>query len=115
MPLYLLPHLPRGAEDFNASRATAVLKPVLRRDGMQVKRVPAHVLPTAMRDLASDEALCVKNATRMSEDTLRCLRWAVHKRHSDDLNCVRRQLLCDLNRGDESRVRRKRTSRRHKG
>ena len=35
------------------------------------------------------------------------MRWAVHKRYERDVARVHRQLRCDLNGGDESRVRRK--------
>lgn len=106
MPLCILLHLPRGAADLNAELATAAVKPAIQRLGLKLKRVPTHVIPAAMRDLDSDEVLCVESTTGLLADELRCLRWAVHKRHGKDVERVRRQLLCDLNNGDEARVRR---------
>ena len=106
MPLCILLHLARGAADLNAELATAAVKPAVQRLGLKLKRVPTHVIPAGMRDLQSDEALCADSANGVSAEALRCLRWAVHKRFKKDVERVHRQLLCDLNNGDESRVRR---------
>ena len=115
MPLSILLHLPRGEEDRNANLATTALKPAVQRLGFRLRRVPTRAIPGAMADLESNEVLCVDSASGLSADQLRCLRWAVHKRYSADVEHVHRQLLCDLNNGDESRVRRPRQSRRRRG
>ena len=107
MPHCILLHLSRGAADHNAELAIAALKPAVERLGLKLSRVPTHVIPAAMRDLESDEALCAESSSGLSADVVRCLQWAVHKRHSKDVARVHRQLLCDLNNGDESRVKRK--------
>ena len=107
MPLCILLHLPRDAADLNAELATTAVKPAVQRLGLKLKRVPTHVIPAGMRDLQSDEVLCAESTNGISAEELRCLRWAVHKRHSKDVERVHRQLLCDLNNGDESRVKRK--------
>lgn len=103
----ILLHLPRDAADFNAERVSAVLKPAMDRLGFKLERIPTHDVPSAIPDLKSDEVLCAVSRTGIPADKLRCLQWAVHKRHSKDVASVRRQLLCDLNNGDESRVKRK--------
>jgi len=107
MPPYILLHLPRDAAEYNAKLATAALKPAVERLGLKLSRVPTHVIPAAMRDLQSDEALCADSSRGLSKESVRCLQWAVHKRHSKDVARVHRQLMCDLNNGDESRVKRK--------
>lgn len=107
MPLSLLLHLPRGRADREAALATAALTPAHTKLTFTLRRVPTHVLPTAMRDTESDEALCAETARGLDAATLRSLRWAVHKRHACDPKRVHRQLICDLIGGDESRVKRK--------
>ena len=107
MPLSLLLHLPRGRADREAALATAALTPAHTKLTFTLRRVPTHVLPTAMRDTESDEALCAETTRGIDAATLRSLRWAVHKRHACDPKRVHRQLICDLIGGDESRVKRK--------
>ena len=107
MPLCILLHLPRDAPDLHAELASAAVKPAVLRLGLKLKRVPTHVIPAGMRDLQSDEVLCAESKNGVSADALRCLQWAVYKRFSNDVERVHRQLLCDLNNGDESRVKRK--------
>ena len=112
MPFNILLHLPRGCADCETALATAALKPALNSLGITIQRVPTHSLPHAMRDLQSDECIVAETATGLHANTLKCLRWAVHKRHERDVERVHRQLLCDLNGGDEARVRRPRQRRR---
>lgn len=107
MPLSLLLHLPRGRADHEATLATAAISPVLRQLGIALRRVPTQALPSAMHDTESDEALCADSSASLPPPTIKSLRWAVHKRHQNDIDRVHRQLVCDLNGGDESRVRRK--------
>ena len=112
IPFNILLHLPRGCADFETALVTAALKPALTSHSIVLRRVPTHSLPRAMRDLQSDECLVAKTAAGLHANTLKCLRWAVHKRHERDVERVHRQLLCDLNGGDEARVRRPRQRRR---
>ena len=91
--------------------ATTALKPAHDFVAFSLVRVPAHVLPSAMRDLASDEALCVQTAENLPPITLKALRWAVHKRF-DDLTKTHAQLRCDLIGGDESRLKKRMSKRR---
>lgn len=105
--MHILLHLSRGNEDRNAELATAAVKPAVRRLGIKLARVPQHTIPKSLHDLESDEVLCVASTSGLSAQTLNCLRWAVHKRHSKDLERVHRQLICDLNGGDEARVNRR--------
>ena len=84
--------------------------------GVQLRRVPTSCVPSALRDMQSEEVLCVSSASPLDQCVLKSLRWATHKRYSKDVKTVQRQLICDLNNGDESRVKRsgRRMSRRSK-
>jgi hypothetical protein len=106
MPHTLLLHLPRSDPDRNATLAAQALKPAHDFVHFTLVRVPSHVLPTAMRDMESDEALCAQTAEKLPSPTLKSLRWAVHKRFADTSQ-THAQLRCDLTGGDESRIKRK--------
>jgi len=102
----LLLHLPRSDPDRHATLAAQALKPAHDFVHFTIVRVPSHILPTAMRDTESDEALCAQTAEKLSSPTLKSLRWAVHKRFAETEQ-THAQLLCDLTGGDESRIKRK--------
>ena len=107
IPLSLLLHLPRGRADHEAALAAAAVSPALHKLGITLRRVPTQALPSAMHDTASDEVLCADSSSSLPPPAIKSLQWAVHKRHQHDIDHVHRQLVCDLNGGDESRVRRK--------
>ena len=110
MPHTILLHLPRADPDRHTTLATAALKPAHDFVAFTLIRVPTHVLPKAMRDLASDEALCVQSLENLPPTTIKALRWAVHKRF-DDLTKTHAQLRCDLTGGDESRLKKRKPRR----
>ena len=105
MPNILLMHLPRSDPDRHARLAAQALKPAHDFLNFSLVRVPSHVLPSAMHDTESDEALCVQSEL-LPPSTLKSLRWAVHKRFADTEQ-THAQLRCDLTGGDESRLKRK--------
>lgn len=106
MPHVLLLHLPRSEPDRHAILATQALKPAHNFINFKIVRVPSHVLPTAMQDTESDDALCAWTAEPLSEAVIKSLRWAVHKRFAN-VSQTHAQLRCDLTGGDESRIKRK--------
>ena len=111
MPHALLLHLPRIDPDKHATLAAAALKPAHDFVAFTLIRVPTHVLPKAMRDLASDEALCVQTSENLPPTTIKALHWAVHKRFNDPTK-AHAQLRCDLIGGDESRLKKPKHRRR---
>ena len=108
MPNILLMHLPRSDPDRHARLAAQALKPAHDFLHFSLVRVPSHVLPSAMHDTESDEALCVQSEL-LPPSTIKSLRWAVHKRFADTTQ-THAQLRCDLTGGDESRLKRKRVN-----
>jgi hypothetical protein len=106
MPHTLLLYLPRSDPDRHATLAAQALKPAHDFVHFTLVRVPSHVLPSAMRDTESDEALCAHSTEKLPSVTLKSLRWAVHKRFADTSQ-THAQLRCDLTGGDESKIKRK--------
>jgi len=102
MPLSVLLHLPRGAEDESVALVESVVGKMLATLKCSLMRVPTQGVPFAMRDLQSDEVLCLKH-DGLGPAHIRALRLAVHHRyHTPDR--VRKQLWCDVFNLDESRV-----------
>jgi len=107
MPNSLLLHLPAQDADLHASLAERALKPAHDFAAFSLIRVPSHVLPFALRDLNSNEALCAQSDRMLSRQFLTALRWAVHKRCSNDVEHTHAQLRCDIVGGDESKLKKK--------
>lgn len=109
MPNSIILHLPIRDPDLHAFLAARALKPAHDFAAFSLVRVPSHVLPNALRDLNSREALCAQSDEILSPQFLRSIRWAVHKRFSD-VEETHAQLRCDIVGGDESRLKKKKRS-----
>ena len=102
MTLTILLHLTRGSEDENAVLAERVVREMLETLKGTLVRVPTHTVPSALRDLESDEVLCIRH-NGIAPAHVRALRWAAHHRHRPP-DVVKKQLLCDVFNLDESRI-----------
>ena len=77
MTLSVLLHLTRGEEDRHAVLVERVVSEMLDTLKGTLVRVPTHCMPSALRDLDSDEVLCIRHDGIRAEH-IRALRWAAH-------------------------------------
>ena len=95
-------HLPRGREAHTVSLVKNVLTDMCNHLNCTLVQVSTHNVPAAMRDLGSDQVLCVEH-DRLNPIHLKALRWGAHHRHRPVAQ-VKKQLECDVFELDESRI-----------
>ena len=103
MRVSILMHLPRGNEEETTVRVSNVVGDMLKTLQLALVRLPEHCVPSALRDLESDEILCVQHEGALNPAHLQSLQWAAHHRYRK-VQDVRKQLRCDVLQLDESRI-----------
>ena len=97
-------HVRRGCEGEELQRVERAVAPAKKICFFTLALV-RHVRG-ALLDTTSDIIICADFSSVPPDHVLRSIRWAVHHRFQPK-KYVHAQLLCDLTRGDESRLKRK--------
>ncbi len=98
---YILLHVQRGREATEIPLVQTLLHGCASSLRLSVFSAPR--CKSALRDELSDVCLYAGCQRQLSKAELDALRWAVHHRFRD-LKAVRKQLVCDLTKGDESKL-----------
>ena len=88
----------------------------VRPSDCTIKVVARGALKGPWSDVRSEFCIVAVSKQQLSPVLIKAMRWATHKRYASDKEAVKRQVVCDVRGGDESRVRRPRDrSKRNKG